>query len=236
MSSRGIPSGPVHEVLTYLVTNLTVAIFSIVFFVLNRTKIIGREHVGEEPNTLFMSHHQSLIDSFLVGACAYYPKSWIKPSLMPWNPAAEENYYKTPLLAFLADKWKCIPVREGRRDLQALRRMAQVLPKGTMILFPEGTRSRDGSVGPGRAGAGLLVLSAQPKVIPVAIDGMDKVLPIGCSFPRFFKRITVSYGAPVDYSDFLESPRTKETAQALMDRVMDRIRTQKAAIRHSSQG
>src|SRR3989442_12335 len=95
-----------------------------------------------------------MLDSFLVGLGAFYPQSWLKPQLIPWNPAAAENFYKNPMLAWLADNWKCIWVREGRRDLHALHRMMEGLPRGTMTLFPEGTRSRDGSVGPGRPGPG----------------------------------------------------------------------------------
>jgi len=121
--------------------------------------------------------YQSMLDSFLVGLAAFYPTSWLKPQLIPWNPAAAENFYKNPLLAWLADNWKCIWVREGRRDLHALHRMIQVLPRGVMTLFPEGTRSRDGAVGPGRPGPGLLILATQPRVIPVAIDGMQRCSP-----------------------------------------------------------
>ena len=139
------------------------------------------------------------------------------------NPAAAENFYKNPILAWLADNWKCIWVREGRRDLHALHRMIQVLRRGVMTLFPEGTRSRDGSVGPGRPGAGFLILATQPRVIPVAIDGMQEVLPIGRYVPRIFKRISVSCGPPVDYAEFLAMPRTRETAQAVIDRVMEEI-------------
>src|SRR5712691_994628 len=218
-------------VTSYVVTNVTVTLFWLVFFVFNWTVVIGRRNVGEERNTLLLSNHQSMLDSFLVGLAAFYPQSWLRPHLMPWNPAAAENFYKNPVLAWLADNWKCIWVREGRRDLHALHRMIQVLPHGVMTLFPEGTRSRDGSVGPGRAGPGLLILAARPRVIPVAIDGMNDVLPIGCYVPRIFKRISVSYGPPVDYAEFLAMPRTRETAQALIDRVMEAMQVQHAELR-----
>ncbi len=100
-----------------------------------------------------------------------------------------------------------------------------------MTLFPEGTRSRDGSVGPGRAGTGLLILATRAQVIPVAIDGMQEVLPVGCYVPRIFKRISVSYGPPVDYAEFLAMPRTRETAPALIDRVMEAMQVQHAELR-----
>jgi 1-acyl-sn-glycerol-3-phosphate acyltransferase len=215
---------------SYLVTNVTVTLFWLYFFVLNRTTVIGRRYVGEEPNTLLLSNHQSMLDSFLVGLAAFYPRSLLKPRLLPWNPAAVENFYKNPLLSWLADNWKCIPVREGRRDLHALHRMAEVLPRGVMILFPEGTRSRDGSVGPGRPGSGFVALSTRPRVIPVAIEGMNRVLPISRVVPRIFKRICVSYGSSVDCSEFFGMPRTGQTAQLLVDRVMQAIRVQHAEI------
>jgi 1-acyl-sn-glycerol-3-phosphate acyltransferase len=218
-------------VTSYLLTNLTVTLFWMFFFVLNRTRVVGREHVGVERNTLLLSNHQSMLDSFLVGLAAFYPRSLLRPYLLPWNPAAAENFYRTPILAWLADNWKCIWVQPGRHDLHALHRMIQVLPRGVMTLFPEGSRTRDGSVGAGQAGAGLLILATGARVIPVAIEGMREVLPIGFSVPRIFKRISVTYGPPVDYAEFLAQPRTRETAQALIDRVMAAIREQHAQLR-----
>lgn len=215
----------------YLVTNLSVFVIGFLFFVLNRTRVIGRATVPRRRNTLLLSNHQSMIDSFLVGTCAYYPWSWLHEYLIPWNPAAEENFYDHALLAWFSDQWKCIPVREGRRDLRALHRMMQALREGTMTLFPEGTRSRDGSIGRARPGAGLLVLGNRPTVIPVAIDGMGDVLPIGARWPRVGQEIWVYYGEPVDYSDFLGRERSKDTAQELVDRVTERMRRQLEAIR-----
>jgi 1-acyl-sn-glycerol-3-phosphate acyltransferase len=217
-------------VTSYLVTNLTVTFFWVLFFVLNRTTVRGREHVGEARNTLLLSNHQSMLDSFLVGLGVFYPQSWLRPHLIPWNPAAAENFYRTPILAWLADNWKCIWVRQGRRDLHALHRMIEVLPSGVMTLFPEGTRSRTGAVGAGQAGPALLILATRARVIPVAIEGMQKVLPIGSKVPRLFQRIYVTYGPPVDYEEFLAQPRSRETAQALMDRVMAAIRAQHAEL------
>ncbi|MFQ5888801.1 MAG: lysophospholipid acyltransferase family protein [Gemmatimonadota bacterium] len=215
----------------YLITNLTVTLGSIFFFVLNRTTVIGRGNVPKERNTLLLSNHQSMIDSFLVGFCAFYPHSWWKPYLIPWNPAAEENFYRNPFLGWWSDQWKCIPVRPGRRDLKALHRMIRALRGGTMTLFPEGTRTRDGSIRDGRPGAGLLILANHPTVIPVTIDGMSDVLPVGRFFPRLFRRIYVMYGAPVDYSDFLGEERSKDTAQQIVDRVIAVLRHQQEEIR-----
>jgi len=208
----------------YIITNFSVTLGYLFFHLLNRTVVIGRENVPRRPNTLLLSNHQTMIDSFLVGLCAYYPESLVWPSLMPWNPAAEENFFRTRFLAWLADNWKCIPIRRGRKDVGAIFRMAEALKVSPMMLFPEGTRTRDGSLGRPRPGAAYLILETRPTVIPVCIDGMDKVLPVGSIFPRLFKRIYVCYGKPLDLSEFYGRERSKEVLRAVMNRVMEAIR------------
>ena len=103
-----------------------------------------------------------------------------------------------------------------------------------MVLFPEGTRSRDGSVRSGRPGVGLVALATRPRVIPVAIEGMNRALPIGKFVPRVFQRITVSYGPPIDCSEFYEMPRTRETTQLLVEKAMAEIRLQYAELQRMS--
>jgi 1-acyl-sn-glycerol-3-phosphate acyltransferase len=185
----------------YAFTNLSVIVLGIpLFFIFNRTRIIGRKRVPQQRNTLLLSNHQSMIDSFLVGICAYFPQSLVKPYLVPWNPAAEENFFHPWWLGLLSDLWKCIPIRPGRRDPRALYRMTRALESGVMTLFPEGS--------------GLVILANKPAVVPVTIDGMDQVLPIGAKLPRLFKRLYVYYGEPIDY----------------VDRIMDALRRQQAEI------
>lgn len=228
---RGKLFNLVWPVTRYVITHLTVLFGIVLFFVLNRTTVVGRRHVPKRKNTLLLANHQSMIDSFLVGACAYLPYAYFRPYLIPWNPAAEENFFRNPVLSWFSHQWKCIPVKEGRRDLKALYRMMRALEEGTMIVFPEGTRTRDGSVGRGRPGAGLVALGSHPTIVPVAIEGMQDVLPIGRYLPRFFRRVYVYFGRPVDYSEFLDRPRSKETAQELVEKVMAKVRRQHEALR-----
>ncbi len=219
---------------SYLVTNICVTFLWIFFFVLNRTVVRGREHVGDARNTLLLSNHQSMIDSFVIGLAVYYPQSWIKPHLLPWNPAAVENFFRGWLLGWLSYNWRCIPVREGRRDPRALRRLVDVLPRGTVILYPEGTRTRDGSVGPGAQGAGIVALTTGARVIPVAIDGMREILPIGRSVPRIFRRISVTFGPPIAYAPRKSDTPTREEAETLVRRAMTTIREQLEDIRQGT--
>ncbi len=219
----------------YLITNLFGTLSYIYFRVLNSTIVTGRENIPHQPGTLLLANHQSMIDSFLVGLCAYYPASLARPSVMPWNPAAEENFYRNPIMAWFADNWKCIPIRKGRKDLGAIFRMAEGLRTSPLILFPEGTRSRTGNIGKGRPGTGFLILETWPTVIPVCIDGMDKVLPVGSFFPRLFKRIYISYGRPLALREFKGKKKNKKTARALMSKVMEAIRTLHTGIQETKE-
>lgn len=215
---------------SYLLANLAVPFILLIWFVLNRTRVYGRHRVPRETNTLLLANHQSMIDSFLLTFTAFFPHELVRPALLPWHAAAAENFFRNRFAAWLFTQLKCIPVRPGRRDLKTIHRSVRALRHGTMILFPEGTRSRDGTIGAGRPGAGLAILGTRPHVIPVTLVGMDDVLPVGALFPRIGKRVAVYFGKPLDYSDLIAGPRSREMAQAIVDRVMERIRFQRRVV------
>ena len=95
-----------------------------------------------------------------------------------------------------------------------------------MILFPEGTRTRTGKIGKGRPGAGVVILEDRPTVIPVTVDGLDDVLPIDAAFPKFGKRVYIVFGRPIDYTPYLTGETNRESAQRIVDRVMQVLEEQ----------
>ncbi|MDH3733303.1 MAG: 1-acyl-sn-glycerol-3-phosphate acyltransferase [Gemmatimonadota bacterium] len=215
---------------TSVAAQATVPFTLFVFFLLNRTRIYGRRRIPMETGTLLLSNHLSMIDSFLLVFTAYFPQELARPTLLPWHPAAEENFFRNRFLAWIFTMLKCIPVRAGRRDLSAINRSITALEDGNLILFPEGTRSRDGSIGRGKPGAGVVLLSTGAPVIPVTMTGLDRVLPIGARLPRIGHRVSVYFGKPVDYSDLMGDEPTRQQAQQVVERVMDRIRFQRRVI------
>jgi 1-acyl-sn-glycerol-3-phosphate acyltransferase len=216
---------------SYLVTNLTVAAGWVFFKILNRTLVFGRENIGERPNTVLLANHLSMIDGFLVGFGAFFPKSLWKPGLMPWHPAAYENFFAHPVMAWFSDNWKCIPVKPGRKDFGAMKRMERALHSGLMTVFPEGTRSRDGKLLPPRSGIGFVMLRTHPRAIPICLEGVDDVLPVGKLFPRIFGTMMIHYGKPVDLSDVYALEPTRENAQICIQKVFASIRRQQALLK-----
>ena len=221
----------------WVITNLIAPPCVFLFFgLLNRTRVYGRHRIPRAPNTLVLANHQSMIDSFPIAYFLFFPEKAFRPSLAPWNAAAAENFFRGPFQAWFFHQFQCIPVRRGRRDLRALIRSARVLRAGTLMLFPEGTRSRDGQVGRGRAGAGMVILQTRPCVIPVTIDGMDRILPVGRRLPRFGQRLSIYVGRPLEYDDLAARGRSREIAQKIVDRAMGRIRFQRRVLARRRRG
>jgi 1-acyl-sn-glycerol-3-phosphate acyltransferase len=214
----------------FFVIEITILIDAIFFGLLTRRRFLGIKNVPHQRNLVLMSNHRSMIDSFPIGLGPFYPDAHLKPWLVPWNLAAEENFFKPGWLGWFAYHWKCIPVKAGRKDMRAIYKATHALEEGPVVIFPEGTRSRSGKLLKGRAGSGLLIMANWPTVIPVYHDGMQDVLPIGAIIPRPFRKVWVAYGKPVDLSEFKGRERTRETAQEIVDKVMDEIRRLQRAV------
>lgn len=165
-----------------------------------------------------------MIDSFLVSGVCYFPVSIWRPYLIPWHTAAKENFFFHPLLALASNLWQCIPVGEGRKDLAVLRKAVEILPRGVMMIFPEGTRTRTGEIGRGKPGIGKLIYDTKADVVPIRIFGMRKLLPIGHYLPGIFCRIRVVIGKPLDYDGFLEKKFSKRLAEDIVEKAIVAIK------------
>lgn len=218
-----LPLNAINFVSTYLLINCTVVLGIVLFRLLNRCKVYGRWNIGIAKNTLVASNHRTMIDSYLLGIFSVWPLGWIMPWVLPYHPAAKENFFRNRIIGWFSWRWRCIPVRRGVKDMEALQVMTETLPKGSMCIFPEGTRSRTGELKEGRPGTGKLIHDTRCKVVPVYHSGMENVLPVGTPWPRFFQKIEVNIGKPIDMSDLFELPSSKETSRIVIERVMDAI-------------
>ncbi len=116
-----------------------------------------------------------------------------------------------------------IPLRPERWDRRAFQCAVDLLKAGkAVVIFPEGTRTPDGSLQPGKPGIGMIVAEAQCPVIPVYIDGTYQVLPMGASWLRLHP-VTVRFGKPLDFRRDVEKYQGKELYKHISQTVMDRI-------------
>src|SRR5215204_6859418 len=165
-----------------------VAVGSFVLFrMLNRVKAEGLENIPDvHENVLYCLNHNSIIDNFAFESFVYMPKVFFQPEYMPVNLADRKNFFGDPksrrlkdrVLALLGKHFfthlRAYPVDRTRGNLDQVDKWAELLRQNIVVVFPEGTRSRTGEIGTGKAGVGKLIHSSRPMVIPVRMWGMER--------------------------------------------------------------
>jgi 1-acyl-sn-glycerol-3-phosphate acyltransferase len=183
-----------------------------------RVRIAGSEYVPLQGGVVLASNHISAFDTLLI------PYSILATQRLQivWAPAKAELF--TPrCLGMLLTALGAFPVRRGQHDRQAMRRMIAHMHTDKMMLFPEGTRSRDGRLQAGKRTVGKLIRAAQPVVIPVALVGTERILPhLKCPWQKRVP-IVIQYGTPVELRHWYTCPDTKETSIAIVQEVMSAI-------------
>jgi 1-acyl-sn-glycerol-3-phosphate acyltransferase len=180
--------------------------------VLNRFTISGDEGIPTTGGVLLASNHISAYDTI------FLPWALIRrfPFQMVWAPAKEELFVK-PFQRWLYSSWGAFPVRR-KRDVRAGKVLNELLESQKVMLFPEGTRNRQGILGKGNRGVGKIIYDTRPTVIPTALIGLNT-----WKFPGFGQNAQVVFGAPLDFSDLYERENIKETHVLIVERVMAAI-------------
>lgn len=179
---------------------------------LNRFVIKGSDNIPHGGPVLIASNHISAYDTI------FLPWAVIRhnPLQMLWAPAKEELFEKT-FLRLVYTSWGAFPVRR-KRDVRAGRRLNDLLQGQKVMLFPEGTRHKDGQLGPGNRGVGKIIYDTRPVVIPTALIGLNR-----WKFPGFRQDAAVVFGAALDFGDLFQLEDCKETHLLIVDRVMQAI-------------
>ena len=160
--------------------------------------VTGRERFPVDRPCVVVANHSSHLDVLcLVAALPVSRRADAFPV------AAGDTFFTTAgrtLFAALAlnavPLWRRKATRHGLDDLRAkLRR-----PNCTLIVFPEGTRSRDGAIGSFKPGLGMVVAETDAVVVPCGLSGCHGALPPGRRFPRRCK-LGVRVGEAIDRSD-----------------------------------
>jgi 1-acyl-sn-glycerol-3-phosphate acyltransferase len=148
----------------------------------------GRENIPSEGAVLVVSNHQSHFDPPLVGmAC-----------LRRMNYLARDTLYRFAPLGWLIHSLDAIPIDREGLGLGGIKESLRRLKRGEMVLiFPEGTRSRDGEIARFRPGFTVLASRSGAYILPVAIEGAYSAWPRWRRFPRPFGKIHVHYGVPL---------------------------------------
>jgi 1-acyl-sn-glycerol-3-phosphate acyltransferase len=174
------------------------------------------ERVPLTGPVILASNHASFIDPPLVGA-------GLKRDI---NYLARESLFRFPGIGALLRSWNSVPVDRdggGAAGLRAI--LDRLLDGGAIILFPEGTRTRDGKLQAARSGIGLAVIKSTAPVVPVRVFGTFEAFGRHLRFPRPCP-IAVKYGRPMLLAGLraeaktCSRPRLKEIYQEVANEIM----------------
>jgi len=185
-----------------------------------RPIVEGRDNVPRRGPVIFAVNHISALDSFLIS-----PLSPRRVAFLAKSEYFERKGVTGRLLRNMMNGIDAIPVHrsDSRAALGSLDAARALLAKGGSFgIHPEGSRSRDGRLYRGRTGVAWLALETGAPVVPVAVIGTDRILPVGARLPRF-GRITLRFGQPM-YFDASTAGRTANQARrSATDDIMDAI-------------
>ncbi|MFZ3080271.1 MAG: lysophospholipid acyltransferase family protein [Bellilinea sp.] len=149
------------------------------------------------------------------------------PVLLPHldNPVvtsvAKKESWKNPLFKFLFDRWEIIPIDRDAVDREAFRRSLAALDQGKiLVVFPEGTRSKDGRMLPGKPGVVTMVMRSGVSILPVGFHGYE-------NFWENLKRLRatdfhIALGTPFHIHLNGDAP-SRDVRQAVTDEIMYKI-------------
>jgi 1-acyl-sn-glycerol-3-phosphate acyltransferase len=153
-------------------------------------EVVSRERLEPGRTYVLMSNHQSVFDIFALFRGVDHPLRMVAKRVLFWIPVLGWSM------------WMCgfIPIDRSNREraIKSLDRAARKIRSGVSVLvFPEGTRSRDGTLQPFKKGGFMLALKAGVPVVPVVVLGTDEIMEKG-SLKVGHAEVEVRIGRPIE--------------------------------------
>lgn len=156
-----------------------------------KIRVIGEDRIPSEGPVIICSNHISELDPPLVAISVKREMAFF----------AKSELFRIPVLGFLISRLNAFPVERGKGDRAALKKSVEVLKEGNMLLiFPEGSRNRSGTLKELQQGAGFMAVKSGAKVVPAAIKG---------NYDRN-KGVTMVFGKPIDTAALVAEGRNRK--------------------------
>ncbi len=185
------------------------AMFNLYF----RHETKGVENLPQREGAVIATNHASVLDPPLVGVDLPRPVYYM----------AKQSLHDIPIFGSLIRAYHSFPVKRGGFDRGAMKKAVEILKKKNLLLmFPEGTRTRDGSVQDFKAGVGKIVLDAGVGVLPGYIDGTFEAWPPGKMLPRP-RKTTVTFGKMINFDDLDMDNPDRKTYRKVAERIRSAV-------------
>src|ERR671911_541203 len=170
----------------------------------SRLRRLGTEHIPD-GGVILASNHRSFLDPFAIGCCLGRPIYFV----------AKQELFKNPLLGWVLNCLGAFPIRRGAADEESVATSLALLERGeAVVIFPEGTRIRTGSLAQPRRGVGRLALQSGSPVVPIAVTNSERARKGWRIRPV---KVHIRFGPPVTF------PRVEDPSPFLAGEVTERI-------------
>ena len=176
-------------------------------------RVYGQDNIIEEGPALLAMNHQSFLDPPFAGISCRREIHYL----------ARKTLFEVPIVGPILRRINVIGLDREGSDVAALKAVMRILKSGgCTIVFPEGTRTRDGSLQAAKAGAGFIIAKTLAPVVPMRIFGAFEAFPRDTKIPRP-SPVTIVVGKPMRFtaSDVKGDPRI--VFQRISEQVMEKI-------------
>ncbi|MGD9782471.1 MAG: lysophospholipid acyltransferase family protein [Kiritimatiellia bacterium] len=180
-----------------------------------RMRVTGRENVPAKGGAVIAANHCSYLDPPVVGGCS---------NRRIVHFMARDTLLSNPVAKWFFPRVGVIPLDRTKGDLGALKKAIATLKEGKVVgLFPEGTRSPDGTMREPKGGIGFLIAKGDVPVVPLYISGTYEAFPKGAKKMKP-SRIVAKLGKAITPEEIRAAMPTKGDYEAVGALVMRRIR------------
>ena len=177
----------------------------VLFSLVYRIEIEGKEHLPERGKAIVSPNHFSMMDPIIIGA--FLPRKV--------NFMAKEELFSNKLFALILNKLGVFPVKRGGADIGAIRTALRIFNNGDIFcIFPEGTRSKTGEILKAKPGAAMIAIRARSPIIPIAIIGDYKL----------FSKVKIIIDKPIYLSDYYDKKVSTDEYRELSQEILNTIR------------
>ncbi len=180
------------------------------FVLFLRGRVFGVKNVPATGGGLLVANHQSFLDPMFAGLGVPREAFYM----------ARDTLFRSPLFGPIIRYYNAFPVRRGKADIGAIKKSLRILKRGGFLnVFPEGTRTTDGTVAAMQPGVVLMARKARVPLIPTMLLGAFEVWPRHRRFPRPGP-VIVAYAAPLSVVE-IEALSDEECIAIVRDRILE---------------